>query len=581
MSNTPINVVSDHLVAGLSKLFLLETPAWTRLEPQSITGDPTPGIEARIHDPLWLLGRQWQFGEFRGEDAGTPIAVHTSMTSKRMTAWKPGDKTSSMPAQEFDYDFPLEPEVEREPSLSNGVGLRQQAEAGALLVDALVNAGFDIRSLLVSRFPLPVDAQPPEGVAPELWIVDRLWSTIAKSSPDAEAIANSIEIAGGAPDWLDPESAEAKAVVSDWLAWYRSQVSRLENKTESWVRDRLEYRFSLRAGDGADPLVFVAPSHDGGSIDWFTFDYDPESTLTVDNEVPSPDANIDNNSTVLATPLRYAGMPSDRLWQFEDGSVNFGRIDAQPHDLARLCFVEFSMIYSNDWFVVPIDLPAASFTTFKEIAYTTTFGDRFVINEADDSDRSGRFRMFGHSINGTDQMLHGLMVPPSARATLEGRSLEDVVLLRDESANMAWAVEKTVQTPSGDPRSRISEPQILPKDATLADNTDLRYTLETTVPANWIPLVPVATANDGSFVLRKGTMTDKDESLGEILDPTPLTFQEEEVPREGLRVQRVPAICRTANGDTIRWVARRVSIAQGEGASRLAFDDATKAGSVI
>jgi hypothetical protein len=25
------------------------------------------GLQARIHDPLWLLARQWQFGELKGE----------------------------------------------------------------------------------------------------------------------------------------------------------------------------------------------------------------------------------------------------------------------------------------------------------------------------------------------------------------------------------------------------------------------------------------------------------------------------------------------------------------------------------
>src|SRR5262249_59695604 len=44
----------------------------------------------------------------------------------------------------------------------------------------------------------------------------------------------------------------------------------------------------------------------------------------------------------ISTPLRYAGMPSDRYWEFEDGQVNFGKIEAQPHDLARLCLAERS-----------------------------------------------------------------------------------------------------------------------------------------------------------------------------------------------------------------------------------------------
>ena len=28
-----------------------------------------------MHDPLWMLTRQWQLGEFEGEDSGSPIYV--------------------------------------------------------------------------------------------------------------------------------------------------------------------------------------------------------------------------------------------------------------------------------------------------------------------------------------------------------------------------------------------------------------------------------------------------------------------------------------------------------------------------
>ena len=30
-------------------------------------------LSARVFDPLWLLTRQWQVGEFQGEDAGMPV----------------------------------------------------------------------------------------------------------------------------------------------------------------------------------------------------------------------------------------------------------------------------------------------------------------------------------------------------------------------------------------------------------------------------------------------------------------------------------------------------------------------------
>ena len=47
----------------------------TRLETQPTAVRLKTGLQAPVADPLWLLTRQWQFNEFQGEDAGTPLAV--------------------------------------------------------------------------------------------------------------------------------------------------------------------------------------------------------------------------------------------------------------------------------------------------------------------------------------------------------------------------------------------------------------------------------------------------------------------------------------------------------------------------
>ena len=44
---------------------------FSRLEPQPRRGDVTVGAAAPVRDPLWLLARQWQVGEFAGQDGGT------------------------------------------------------------------------------------------------------------------------------------------------------------------------------------------------------------------------------------------------------------------------------------------------------------------------------------------------------------------------------------------------------------------------------------------------------------------------------------------------------------------------------
>jgi peptidoglycan hydrolase-like protein with peptidoglycan-binding domain len=271
-------------------------------------------------------------------------------------------------------------------------------------------------------------------------------------------------------------------------------------------------------------------------------------------------------------------MPADRYWQFEDGLVNLGMLETQPHDLARLCLAEFAMIYGNDWLVVPLDVDADAHTRIAEVAYTTTFGERRTVAAPDDTSRPGRFSMFALARQGAAATLDGLWIPPSALDVQEGRALEDVLLLRDPTAAMGWAVERVVQGPSGDPRTRRDEPPPTPPTPGTERGAELDYLLATEVPDAWIPLVPVATS-PGATAFRKGAMVKDGAAVpprGWLLRPTPLTIEDEELAREGVRVRRVPALARRADGSYVRWIGRRVSVGRGEGDSGLAYDHAIR-----
>ena len=63
---------------------------WTRLEPFSRLDDIDTGLQAQTHDPLWLLARQWQTGEFQGEDAGTPVLAKFRRGALAARALPPG-----------------------------------------------------------------------------------------------------------------------------------------------------------------------------------------------------------------------------------------------------------------------------------------------------------------------------------------------------------------------------------------------------------------------------------------------------------------------------------------------------------
>ena len=224
-----VNAVSEPL-----KAIFLESPAWTRLEPQSISGDPEPGLEARVHDPLWLLARQWQLAEFEGEDVGTPLIVHVKTSQSPITAWQPGDPASDRPARPIDSGVPLDPLVENEPPVEDP-GLRQRAEAGAYLVELLADEGFDAREALLEACPLPVGSGP-EPVPPN-------FQLIARQTPDGLAAAEQLE--AGAPPWLSGGNANAEDAAGRWLEWFRANVAppARERADDSWIPDRFEYPF--------------------------------------------------------------------------------------------------------------------------------------------------------------------------------------------------------------------------------------------------------------------------------------------------------------------------------------------------
>src|SRR5262249_39656447 len=90
---------------------------WMRLEPRSRDVEMKTSLQARIYDPLWLLGRQWQIGEFVGEDSGSPVTALWRAESAPLTRYYSGAITPNAKVDASRYDgstMPLESLVERE-----------------------------------------------------------------------------------------------------------------------------------------------------------------------------------------------------------------------------------------------------------------------------------------------------------------------------------------------------------------------------------------------------------------------------------------------------------------------------------
>jgi hypothetical protein len=567
-------------VAGFA---LADPPSWTRLEPQGSSGDPRPGIEARVHDPLWLLGRQWQLGEFEGEDAGTPLTTRVVTRTTVVDRWAPGD-AGDVRALGRDRQDLLEPLIEPEPGAQDtlGPGLRPRAEAAGALLAALDDDGLaSHRMAFVDNCPLDLDpGHHPGGAEAAL---DPEWQRLARllagrPMADAELICEAVEAAGaGLPPWLAPADAaeedRLRDVLHPWARWYRREVSPAPGGDDAWVGERLEYRFRIGAGE----VILKAPAHAGGEIDWHSFDAAPDDELA-QPQGPSPPPEAREIHAQLASPLRYPGMPADRLWEMEDAEVNLGLVEAEPWDLARLLVAEFALTYGNDWLVVPTDVPFGSLTTIESVIYTTTFGESFVVEPTASASPDGHWRMFTMT-DPEGAAIDGLLIPPGAVAVEDGPAIEQVLFLRDEMANMVWAVERAVQGPSGAARDRAREhDDPRPLDPGPVATADLDYLLQTGLPARWIPYLP-RTSGYRAIELIQGAMTDDDgdpiQPRGRLLNRDDIrVLKDAEVPREGIMVSRQPSITRRADGSYLRWITRRVSVGRGEGSSRLAFDSA-------
>lgn len=180
-----------------------------------------------------------------------------------------------------------------------------------------------------------------------------------------------------------------------------------------------------------------------------------------------------------------------------------------------------------------------------------------------------------------------LFLPPVLAGKLQGEAIEEVLLLRDEMANLAWAVERAVEGADGRRRSRASDyAGRLSAAATpeLASPANLVYLLQTTVPEHWIPLVPMRgpaqPGVQGAIMLQRGSLLTQDGTMrpitaqGVLLAPevSPWYFHEEEVPRAGLRLTRQPAAARWIDGRHYAWVSRHAGAGGGEGSSGLRFD---------
>ena len=578
--------------------------SWVRVESSTLDPDMVEGLSARVADPLWLLARQWQVGEFTGEDAANPLLVRLSARSVVLDRLVLHDGT----VHPLRPDQPPEPLVERETVVEGPSGVRASADLGRMLVRAL-RRGLGARSgaasveALQSRYPVQVpddDGLDPAGM--------RRLRLLARDGLDGVAVLRDLEsgvdVAGeasaGAPSRAQQQvrrllaqwETEARQMVSDPALEPGADVG---SSPPAWRSGNLEYAFRIEGRAAQKDLVLAAEEYHGGRLDWYAVDRVDEAGSGEDR--PDSTRRTRDRLVLLPTPLRFRGMPAARFWEFEDGEVFFGALPDGPADLARAAVATYGTVYGDDWLVVPLRVPVGTLAQVTELEVLDDFGDVTTIPPAavvDSDDRTERraFQFFEQSGDPGPAagLAPGLFVPASVEVADAGHPLEDVRFSRDEGANLAWAAEERIESVAGRPvdlAARLAQAMTGRSGSSSDDGSggggqagregEWRLRLSTDVPDHWVPPVPVRVDGGGPAFQRGRVPVGPGErtrgARGRVLEPERrLLVRDAEIPSVGLRVVRRYQSARGPDGALYVWVGRRKGPGRPQGESDLRFD---------
>ncbi|WP_255192125.1 hypothetical protein [Natronobeatus ordinarius] len=484
-------------------------PHWSRLAPISRSTDLEEGLAGRVHDPLWLLSRQWQLAELRGADAGTPVDVAVRTERDALTAVELRGDGEAGAADAVAYDGgPLEPLIEREPVMTGErvpTG-RLAAEAGSQFRRLLASTG--VGEYPVADFPEEFHLETPEE---PMEAADRRYfrvmdgraldgAAIYAALADAvEDLATVVEVDDPVDAWNGvttsalplPAGAsptdEYRDAALAYAEWYLTLYDEPDAETgTAWRPTRLEYDAAIRTGAGETAASFDVSAYPGGRLDRDAFvpgadalaegadDGSDEPPVELDPyEAGGPDgspATTTDECHGLPTMVNFPGMPDRRWWEFTDASLALSELSADGVGLAKLLLLEYAVEFGADWFTIPVEAPIGSFVRITECTVTDVFGVELPAEPVTDD-----WWLYRSETEAHDEP--GLLLPPTLADVTRGDPIEEVVMGRDELANLVFALERVVEGPADEPvdRTEFQVPTLEVETVHMAEDPDREY----------------------------------------------------------------------------------------------------------
>ncbi len=245
-------------------------------------------LSMAIHDPLWMLARQWQFGEFEGNDAGSAILAKLKAKKTKVNQLYNPEKSGEVINTK---DLPLEPMVE---ALPIEIDWQARVESAHYFLSMLqFNTGIKtnlakLKSELLNNFPLEdLSQQLTDDLSSEeklehlktackkdLFVyVDNYQNKIFDGYKLYLWCVNHItKSKKTSKKSLSKDDLAIVEMLKEYVVWFEKKYHLEPNKY--WKPEALNYRFGVKAT--ADATNLVADNYDSGKLSWFSFEAESE-----------------------------------------------------------------------------------------------------------------------------------------------------------------------------------------------------------------------------------------------------------------------------------------------------------------
>ena len=604
------------------------------MEPRPRQSEFDKVLESGVYDALWMLTRQWQFGEFQGEDTGSAIFAKIRMQTTRISR----TKTANGTAQAYSDSIPLEERIE---NLSYRPNFKSKLETAFMFMKCLDSAANQLsvagynskvfKARLKTLYPLK-DIDPVQNTDSNEIIINKTESLSNEYLVDIvnasagryfdgfllyESLNNIPDAVKNITNNNPAHTVFVTRAVNDYETWFKKNYSpdSTSNNT-AWLASHLEYQFACASpGEDGDNIVLSANEYYSGNLDWHSFDVNKVQTITGLSGAATnseKEGITEQLLTIIPTEAKFAGAPNSRWWQFENGSIDLGNINAGTTDLLKLIFTEYALLYNTDWLIIPYRVAVGTLCEIKGIVVRDVFGEQSFIEPAiqGETDNWTGWGMYNLSTLNPDGVRDQpadtrLFVPPAVVKNLESEPLEEVHFIRDEMTNHVWAIEVSMSDNLGSHRdghhaarsftNYLQQLDIVQNNDVQQADTMFKYIFSNTVPENWLPFIPVHIPGSNRDVqlqrasmprmfrsefthVRPRTQLLRDGIGDDDQQTAPYFINEEEIPRTGVQLKATFQRTRWYNGAVINWYGNRKQVGRGEGSSGLYYDkiDAVK-----